>query len=175
MVVARSSRQRWVYSVDRVGGGTENIVVLWYIHIVVCVYRRHTAYLSWINGIGVDSYVSGTLGRKLVLSRSGGTLWLEGPLRLKWGVIIKTVYKGRIYFLIDPIVLVESDNGSVGLSAIQIGNSVRICGVFDDVGGHSWSSVGASISVWYCRWGKETRTAGLYTFRNVRVLYLVMT
>jgi len=49
----------------------------------------------------------------------------------------KTIYKGRIYLLIDPIVLVESDNGSVCLSAKQIGNSVRICGVFDDVGGHS--------------------------------------
>jgi len=74
VVVARSSRQRWGYSVDRVGRGTENIVVLLYINIVVYDYRRRTAYLSWINGIGVDSYVSGTLGRKLVLSRSGGAL-----------------------------------------------------------------------------------------------------
>jgi len=39
---------------------------------------------------------------------------------------------------------VVSDNGSVLLSAVQISNSVTICGVLDGVGGDSGSAGGHS-------------------------------
>ena len=96
-------------------------------------YRRRTAYLGWINVVGVDSRATTALSRELV---STSRYWMEGPLQFKCEVMVKAMHKGRIYLLIDPTVEVESDDGSVCLSAVQIGNSVRICGVFDDVGGH---------------------------------------